>query len=323
MADGSAEKIIERRRVQNRDAQRRFREKKSVQKTLEFLQRHRPPYQNLDDLPQLPFQVDLSMPHTFPEGESATPTRAWDPAAPNTLAAGGTSLFEYYKALGDGSQVLVLPTPPHEATDIEIPESLRMSTTDSSNGTSTDHVSCLAESSLSPRDDVLPESPAVTPPSPTSGNSSLKCADGWLSPLHMAAKKGSTRVIQMLLDHNCDCDELDSQDMSPLAYAVMGGHEEATWCLLNHGAQISSVQGESKGPHASAIHWAVLKRHEAVLKLLLDRVPDPKIICGYDDHGRAPLHIAIDIEFDAAVSLLLKAGADPSQKAALHHCALY
>ncbi len=35
----------------------------------------------------------------------------------------------------------------------------------------------------------------------------------WLSPLHMAAQKGHDRIVRMLLEHNGDCNEGDSEGL--------------------------------------------------------------------------------------------------------------
>ncbi|CAG9953216.1 unnamed protein product [Clonostachys rosea f. rosea IK726] len=48
----------------------------------------------------------------------------------------------------------------------------------------------------------------------STSNSSIKSLGGnWLSPLHMAAKKGSDRIISMLLRHKSDCNEPDSDGL--------------------------------------------------------------------------------------------------------------
>ncbi|EAT76540.1 hypothetical protein SNOG_15961 [Parastagonospora nodorum SN15] len=48
----------------------------------------------------------------------------------------------------------------------------------------------------------------------------------WLSPLHMASLKGQTRITRILLEHNADCNEQDSDGHTPLMHAVMSGSEE-------------------------------------------------------------------------------------------------
>ncbi|KAI0401347.1 ankyrin repeat-containing domain protein [Xylaria palmicola] len=321
MADRSAEKILERRRVQNREAQRRFREKKTLQKTLDFLQLHDYPYRALDSLLHSPPSGDLALPLPscqFPEPGTADitgPTRSWDPATPDPVVADDTGSFGYGNSPDDAAaQLPVFALQSFSTTTF--------SATDNSRGIPTPEPSAKAsvecpsgmETSLSPQNSA-PESLHDGPPSPTLV-SPMKDAGGWLSPLHIAAKKGSSRIIRMLLQHNIDCNEPDSEGLTPLMHAVIGGHEEATRSLLECGARMENVdQDGGKRPCLSAIHWAVLKRREGVLRVLLDHSSDPKLIDNYDHLGRAPLHIAIDNEFHVGVGLLLQFGADPSRKA--------
>ncbi|KAI1271769.1 ankyrin repeat-containing domain protein [Xylaria sp. FL0933] len=323
MADRSAEKILERRRVQNREAQRRFREKKTLQKTLDFLQLHDHSRRELDNLLQFSPSADLSLPlHSWQFTEASTdtarPTRNWDSATPDPIVTDEAGLFGYVKALDDvTSQLYGFPLPgPTVAMSDTTDASLGIPTPEASVKTSTDCPLGRLETSLSPQN-PSPESFGKAP-SGLGSESSPENTGGWLSPLHIAAKKGSSRIIQMLLQHNSDCNELDSEGLTPLMYAVMGGHEEATRLLLECGARIENVHQDGKRPCLSAIHWAVLKRREGVLRILLDRSSDPKLIDNYDDLGRAPLHVAIDNEFHAGVSLLLQFGADPSRKAQQH-----
>ncbi|GAP91983.1 putative ankyrin repeat-containing protein [Rosellinia necatrix] len=320
MTERSAERTLERRRVQNREAQRRFREKKTLQKTLNSLRTHGHPYGALESLLQSPPPSDslISFPSCqFPRAATASvprSTRIWDSAASDVLVPGEASLFGYSNTPDDAASPLPDVPPQYFSTTTLGPldDSRGIPTPASSVGTSVDRSSSLAETSLSPRK-VGSESPDEIPLNPTS-MPSMKSAGGWLSPLHLAAKRGSSRIIRMLLQHNSDCNEPDSEGLTPLIHAVMGGHEEAALSLLEYGARIENIQRDGERPRPSAIHWAVLKRREGVLRVLLDHSSDPKLLDSYDDCGRAPLHIAIDAEFDAGVSLLLKFGADPSQK---------
>ncbi|KAI0877412.1 ankyrin repeat-containing domain protein [Hypoxylon argillaceum] len=318
MAERSAEKILERRRVQNREAQRRFREKKTLQKTLDLLQFHGHAYRDLDSLLQSSPSVDLSrplpsscpLPDTIPEtvvADITASTQSWDWPTPDSVVADDASLFEYGNAPEDdaASQLSIFPPQPLSTAS----NNHGILTPDTSVRKSIDCPLRIKETSLSPQN-TGQEAPDNTSQSPT-----VKSASGWLSPLHIAARKGSSRIIRMLVQHNSDCNEPDSEGLTPLIHAVMGGHEEATRSLLECGARVESVQRDGKRPSPSAIHWAVLKRREGVLRVLLDHSSDPKLIDAYDDCGRAPLHIAIDNEFDAGVSLLLQFGADLSRKA--------
>ncbi|KAI0896799.1 ankyrin repeat-containing domain protein [Annulohypoxylon nitens] len=324
MADHTAEKILERRRVQNRKAQRRFREKKNLQRTLDLSQHTDHPYRTPDSL--IRFSPPIGSPPSFSHhqfGERIATdiprnTRNWDLATSDPLIGDDGTLFAYNNIPDDTTASHIPSVFPAQkfrtATFDPADVSCGLPTLDSSAGTSMDSLSSVAEANLSP-ENISAEPPDESLLSPTSQSRSTRSAGGWASPLHIAAKKGSSRIIRMLLQHNSDCDESDSEGLTPLIHAVIGGHEEATLSLLKHGARIGGSRRDGKWARPSAIHWAVLKRREGVLRILLDHCSDPKLLNGYDDLGRAPLHIAIDIEFDAGVGLLLQFGADPSQKA--------
>ncbi|KAI5917046.1 ankyrin [Camillea tinctor] len=324
MAERTAEKILARRRVQNREAQRRFRaldfvEKKTLQKTLDLPHHSSHLYRTPDSLIQslTPVDSSLSFPSS-PHRERITANftrsiRGWDLAASEPLVADDNSFFGHDNIPDDAASHL--PVFPYQkistATFSPADISPGLPILDSSVETSMDSLSSVAETSLSPEDAGI-EPPDETLSSPTS-KSSTKRSGGWSSPLHLAAKKGSNRIIRMLLQHNTDCNELDSEGLTPLIHAVIGGHEEATLSLLEFGARVENVRN-GEGPRRSAIHWAVIHRREGMLRLLLDHCSDPKLINSCDHLGRAPLHIAIEIGFDSGVGLLLEFGADPSQK---------
>lgn len=131
--------------------------------------------------------------------------------------------------------------------------------------------------------------------------------DGWQNPLHIAAAKGHDRIVRILLQHNMDCDEKDSDGLTPLMHATIGGYGDVVRSLLSHGATIGTVDGQ----HRSALHWAVMHRREGVLKILLDWcVTEQTAIDIYDEAGRTPLHTAVVMGYDAGVQLLLQLGAN-------------
>jgi hypothetical protein len=142
-------------------------------------------------------------------------------------------------------------------------------------------------------------------------DSSWPCI-GWLGPVHMAAKRGHNKILRLLMDKHPDCNEKDSDGTTPLMLAIAGGYEDVTDTLLRHGARIAEVNNQQR----SALHWAVLHRRDAILRILLRYcTDDPKVVNGYDNNGRTPLHMAIDMEFEAGVELLLVSGADVNCKA--------
>ncbi|KAJ5445180.1 hypothetical protein N7491_001262 [Penicillium cf. griseofulvum] len=135
---------------------------------------------------------------------------------------------------------------------------------------------------------------------------SLGTDSGWLSTLHIAAQKGHHRIMRVLLQQDIDCDEVDSDGLTPLIHATIGGHEDVVTLLLMHGARIDKADRQDR----SVLHFAVTHRHEAILKILLDHcVGDQGIIDAYDSGGRTPLHIAVDTGFEAGVQALVKRGA--------------
>ena len=151
------------------------------------------------------------------------------------------------------------------------------------------------------------------PPKDGPSSSSGKIAGGWLSPLHIAAQKGHNRIARILLQHIIDCNEKDSDGLTPLMLAVIGGHEDVVRSLLSYGARIGDVDGQQR---PSALHWAVLHRRETLLRVLLNHCVDERaLVDSYDDFGRTPLHIAIDTDFETGVLILLQFGANPQYKA--------
>ncbi|PTB34868.1 hypothetical protein M441DRAFT_205868 [Trichoderma asperellum CBS 433.97] len=66
------------------------------------------------------------------------------------------------------------------------------------------------------------------------------------TPLHIAASKGHTPIVQMLLDTGeVDLESINSMGRTPLFEAV-GGVEETIRILLDHGADVNWKDGEGK-----------------------------------------------------------------------------
>ncbi|KAJ5246840.1 ankyrin repeat-containing domain protein [Penicillium chermesinum] len=139
--------------------------------------------------------------------------------------------------------------------------------------------------------------------------------NGWLGSLHIAAARGNEKVLRvLLLSGNVDINQQDSDKRTPLIYAAMEGRESVLRLLLAHGARI----GVSDCDNRSSIHWAVLRRDRKMLQLLLDHraehEPDLDIDT-HDSHGWTALHMAIDRDFEDGMLLLLNLGADMNAKA--------
>lgn len=112
--------------------------------------------------------------------------------------------------------------------------------------------------------------------------------------------------MRVLLEHNGDCNEVDSDGLTPLIHATIGGHEDVVKLLLLHGSRIDKVDRQGR----SLLHFAVINRREALLNILLDYCGgDRSLIDGYDSGGHTPLHTAVNTGFEAGVQALLKRGA--------------
>nr|XP_036581785.1 tetratricopeptide ankyrin repeat and coiled-coil containing 1 [Colletotrichum truncatum]KAF6790228.1 tetratricopeptide ankyrin repeat and coiled-coil containing 1 [Colletotrichum truncatum] len=151
--------------------------------------------------------------------------------------------------------------------------------------------------------------------SPSSDDSHAPVHDrGWLSTLHIAARRGHERIVRALIERDIDCNEKDSDGRTALIHAAIDGHEPVARMLLAKGARISDLDRRQR----SALHWAVLGGHEAVLKLLLEFYSQRNWEHGldaYDELGWTALHIAVEKDFEPAVWMLLEAGADLHAKA--------
>jgi ankyrin repeat protein len=126
------------------------------------------------------------------------------------------------------------------------------------------------------------------------------------SSLHVAAQRGNRRIVRLLLENNADCSKKDSAGLTPLLHATIEGHEAVTDLLLSHGASLHDVDND----HRSALHWAVLRRRDGLLRNLLKRCArDSGLLNKQTIEGRTPLFLAVDMNNEVAVELLLEFGA--------------
>ena len=172
-------------------------------------------------------------------------------------------------------------------------------------------VTPVCGNSTPPFDNIRPRSQPHTIPNPIvpvrEEGSGSAATTGWMSPLHMAAQRGHNRIVRMLLQYHPFCNERDSDGATLLMHATVGGHEDVVSSLLSHGARIGSVDCQNR----SVLHWAVLYRREALLKMLLACCAgEYAVIDAYDNAGRTALHTAINTGFEAGVQILLHLGAN-------------
>ncbi|KAK2612525.1 hypothetical protein QQS21_001463 [Conoideocrella luteorostrata] len=186
-----------------------------------------------------------------------------------------------------------------------------------SNTTSSDCIPFVAnqldylETQLVTQDGRMASSAYECSPS-SDGTADKAVKTAWLSPLHLAAQRGHDRNVSTLLKYHADCNARDSDGLTPLAHAVIGGHQEVVNILLSHGASIDNLSSR----YATVLHCAVLHRRGRVLEALLEHCSRNNVVIDcYDSAGKTPLHAAIEIDFEQGLQLLLQFGANVHSKA--------
>ena len=126
-----------------------------------------------------------------------------------------------------------------------------------------------------------------------------------MQPIHHAAFKGHTAIVEQLLDRGATgIDSPDTNARQPLHWAAWKGHRATVELLLNRGATgIDAPDKRGRQP----LHWATWNGHRATVELLLDRGATGIDSPGND--GRQPLHYAAWNGHTAAVELLVDRGA--------------
>lgn len=75
---------------------------------------------------------------------------------------------------------------------------------------------------------------------------------GW-TPLHVAAERGNTEVVKLLLEAKADIDPKDDDGKTPLHWAVHSGRSEAVKVLIEAGADINARDNDGNTPLDIAI----------------------------------------------------------------------
>ncbi|KAB8437443.1 hypothetical protein FH972_025121 [Carpinus fangiana] len=159
--------------------------------------------------------------------------------------------------------------------------------------------------------DMPTKSPSILPYDASTTASSVSsdpAEQGWLGPLHIAVEEGHDRIIRILLEQNIPVNAKDSDGRTPLHLAVMRGRESAVAALLAHGARVAEVDSESRSP----LHYATYHCHEGILRLLLEHSNwgADLDVDAYESSGWTPLHIAVARGFEAGMLLLLQCGSN-------------
>ncbi|KAK8041456.1 ankyrin 1 [Apiospora phragmitis] len=132
-------------------------------------------------------------------------------------------------------------------------------------------------------------------------------------PLHLVARKGSLRALQVLLEHHVSVDEANVNNATPLIAALDNHQVETSLALLAAGARSRTRTRTHKTPLHYAAWGNLLKPVQRLLAAGAD-------VNARDDQGKTPLHMAVQpvkngksLGLDSKVlEELLKHGADPT-----------
>lgn len=130
---------------------------------------------------------------------------------------------------------------------------------------------------------------------------------GGYTPLHVAAMRGQTKVVQLPLLNGADKDALDDEEHTPLYTAVLSFEPAAAaLALMAAGADVNL----RCGPHKqSVVHLAARENlvDIAILKAAIENGAD---VNAADESQTTPLHYAARYGRGEAVDMLVEAGAN-------------
>ncbi|KAF4342732.1 ankyrin repeat-containing protein [Fusarium beomiforme] len=120
--------------------------------------------------------------------------------------------------------------------------------------------------------------------------------------LVVASYFGLHSIVQLLLDKGVDIEARDTQfSMTPLMWAVIKEHEAIVKLLVDHGANVCVRVTHNQTPLLQAAEQG----HEGIARLLLEGGADKDI---RDEEGMTPLLVAAENGHEGVVKLLLEKG---------------
>jgi len=119
-----------------------------------------------------------------------------------------------------------------------------------------------------------------------------------MDPLHIAAIRGNSECVKLLIEHGADIDQADKHGNTALSSACLKGHVSSVQLLLDANADINHTNKKKQTP----LFKAAFKGHDAVVRELLSR---PDIDIDNHDEGATALWMACRKNHPAVVELLL------------------
>ncbi|KAM7080262.1 ankyrin repeat domain-containing protein 35 isoform 1-T1 [Ciconia maguari] len=125
------------------------------------------------------------------------------------------------------------------------------------------------------------------------------------SAFHLAASKGLTECLTLLLAHGAPVNEKNDDGSTALHLATIACQPQCVKVLLQYGANESHVDGQNRTP----LHWAASSGCASSVLLLCDH---EALLDVPDAHGQTPLMLAARGNHAAICAQLLQRGADPN-----------
>ena len=122
-----------------------------------------------------------------------------------------------------------------------------------------------------------------------------------------ASVQGHHKIVDLLLDHRCSHQHLDSQHMSVLHHAAQNGHLLVAKALLDRGTTVN-IQGSSC---LTPLHLASWASHANMVMLLLQRQAN---VDARDASQQTALHVAASRGFPNVCNSLLDYGAQSERR---------
>lgn len=126
------------------------------------------------------------------------------------------------------------------------------------------------------------------------------------TPLHEAVRLGQLETAQLLLKHKADIRILtaDTQNITPLQLAVIGGSVEMVKLLIDAGADVNRI-ARNEEIIAPPLYYAVIKGNVAVARLLLEQGADVNALCETSETAARPMFFAVAANEPEIIKLLL------------------
>ncbi|NGX60314.1 MAG: Phosphocholine transferase AnkX [Chlamydiae bacterium] len=126
--------------------------------------------------------------------------------------------------------------------------------------------------------------------------------DDYRTPLWIAARNGHQKALEILIKRGGSLDGCNDEGLTPLAAAAYYNHPDCLSLLMKSRAKVDLYDKAGN----SALHHAIIKGHENVVRLLL--VEGAASVTKGDKQGNEPLHLAVIHRQTQIIKLLVQLG---------------